>query len=264
MYRQDIVLAEDVFDYFYHSEYTDLLDFERDLAELSALTIIFSESPGSIAELGSFAVLDTIRERLLVVMHKDHWEKKSFIWRGPILHIMKIAEKNGKDSPVTVYTWRNKDNNDESVTQDDFFDVEDLAETVMKILLELPKSESFSRDKLGHVMLLMLDLLETVQLASLDELNKFLEWLDIRYERYQLSKYLSLLKSLKLIEKKQYGHNVYYRTCAHEPRLAIAYRQTANVRGMDRDRWTIMFNDHYIHHNKQKYKALISHFRQTS
>ena len=81
---KDIVLAEKIFEYFDHSEYQDLLHFERDLAELSSLTVIFSESPGSIAELGSFSVLNTIQERLLVVMHQDDTHQESFIWRGPV------------------------------------------------------------------------------------------------------------------------------------------------------------------------------------
>ena len=65
-----------MFEYFEHSDYQDLLRFERDLAELSSLTVLFSESPGSIAELGSFAVMNTIQERLLVVMHQEDAHRK--------------------------------------------------------------------------------------------------------------------------------------------------------------------------------------------
>ena len=86
-FRDKVVLAEQVFQYFKHSAYKDLLRFEQDLAGLSSLTVIFSESAGSIAELGSFSVLKPIQDRLLVVMHEDDADKESFIWRGPACYL---------------------------------------------------------------------------------------------------------------------------------------------------------------------------------
>ncbi|MDP2046074.1 MAG: retron St85 family effector protein, partial [Deltaproteobacteria bacterium] len=91
-FREKVLLVEKVFSYFKHSAYRDLLRFETDLAELSALTVIFSESPGSIAELGALAVLKPVREKLLVVIHEDDGDKESFIWRGPVLFLKGLAE----------------------------------------------------------------------------------------------------------------------------------------------------------------------------
>ena len=68
-FKENVVLAEEIFRYFEHSAYHDLLHFEQDLAALSSLVVLLSESPGSIAEFGSFAVLRTIQDRLLVVLH---------------------------------------------------------------------------------------------------------------------------------------------------------------------------------------------------
>jgi len=115
-FHGNIVLAEKTFDYFKHSSYRDLLHFERDLAELSVLTVIFSESPGSIAEVGTFAVLDTIQEKLLIILHQDDADKESFIWRGPAMYLKERARESGKYDPITVYNWRKKSGNDDIIT----------------------------------------------------------------------------------------------------------------------------------------------------
>jgi hypothetical protein len=105
-FKDQIVLAEKVYKYFEHSAYDNLLDFERDLADLCALTVIFSESPGSIAEFGSFSVIKELKERILVILHKDDTYKESFIWRGPALYLQNFAKSNGGQDPVLIYEWK--------------------------------------------------------------------------------------------------------------------------------------------------------------
>jgi hypothetical protein len=51
--KEKISLAEDVFDQFDHTTYSDLLSFERDLANFCSITIVIAESAGSIAELAA-------------------------------------------------------------------------------------------------------------------------------------------------------------------------------------------------------------------
>src|SRR5690606_38828081 len=48
--------------------YQDWLAFESDFAQIVDLIVLFSESYGSIAELGAFAMVEEIAQRLLVVM----------------------------------------------------------------------------------------------------------------------------------------------------------------------------------------------------
>ncbi|SOB56988.1 protein of unknown function [Pseudodesulfovibrio profundus] len=76
-YYEHILLPENIFKFYQSSGYTDLLRFERDLAELSTLTIVIPEGPGSIAELGAFSVLNEINKKLVVVVHEDHVEAGS-------------------------------------------------------------------------------------------------------------------------------------------------------------------------------------------
>lgn len=255
IFREKVVLAEQVFRYFEHSAYTDLLRFETDLAELSALTVIFSESPGSIAELGSFAVLKPLKDRLLVVIHEDDAYQESFIWRGPIWHLQELAKRNGKDDPISVYNWPRGNGSEHS-----FSDAEDLAETVAAILSKSPKTRAFNKKHLGHIMLLMLDLLKVIQLATIDEIVICLNLLGIQHDRKKVEQHLSLLHSLGLSVRKPYRNNLYYLSAIHHPWLSWAFKKMAIT--SDIDRWKAMFLDH-IKKQDQKARALQSHLKSS-
>ncbi len=262
-FRDDVLLAEEVFNYFEHSAaYQDLLRFERHLAELSALVVIFLESPGSIAEFGSFATLEPVREKLLIVIHEEHTDKESFIWRGPVLHIKSIAKEKARSDPVSVYKWRNKCGQDDRLTKADFCDVTDLAETMEEILSTYPKTQSFQSNQLGHIMLLILDLLKIIQLATQEEILSCLNFLGIPKQRPQtVEQYLTLLRSLKLVIKKTYGHNVYYLSSPHSPWLNWAYQKSAKVR--DVQLWKTHFIQYYYQNIPHKHRALQAYWKAT-
>ncbi len=258
-FKGDIVLAEKIFDYFKHSAYGDLLHFERDLAELSILTIIFSESPGSIAEFGSFAVIDTIQEKLLIILHRDDTDKESFIWRGPASYLKERARLNGKYDPISVYNWRRRSGKDDILTREDFVDAEDLMEAIKVILSKSPKSSAFRKSQLGHSMLLILDILKVIQLATIDEIGRMLNVLEIVHDQRAVEQHLSLLISLGFAVKYRYRNNVYYISSSHKPWLSWAYSKTATIR--DVERWKFLFREYYSENQKQKYRALRSYMK---
>ncbi len=255
-------MAEEVFNYFKHSAYKDLVCFERDLAELSALTVIFSESPGSIAELGSFAVLKPVQEKLFIVIHEDDAEKESFIWRGPVLHVNEVAKAQGKNNPVSVYNWRKALKDDDILTEEDFPDAEELEDAIEEFLSSLPKTQAFRKEQVGHVMLLMLDLLNVILLATADEIITCLKLLGINLKHPEVDQRLSLLTSLKLVVKKPYGHNVYYLTAHNRPWLNWGYAKSATVR--DVERWKLQFAEHYSKNIPRKMKAWKSYLKATA
>ena len=259
VFKKNVVLAEQIFRYFEHSTYQDLLHFERDLAELSSLIVLFSESPGSIAELGSFAVLRTIQDRMLVVLHQEDSYKESFIWQGPALYLKHLAEKNGKQDPISIYFWRKRASEDDFLSQDDFSDAKDLEETINKILDSAYKSVAWDKKQLGHIMLLMLDLLQVVQIATIDEITNFLNFLGVEKNRRTVGQHLSLLLSLGFAVRKPYGHNVYYLSTTHRSWLSWTFKSTAKIR--DIDRWKDLFVEHYSSYEIQKSRALRSYLK---
>ena len=85
--------AEDVKDWNSYSAYDDLIEFERDIAHICKAIILFVESAGSIAELGSFAIIPEVSEKLLVYVDQKYSGSNSFLALGPLKKI--------KDQEVT-------------------------------------------------------------------------------------------------------------------------------------------------------------------
>ena len=109
-------------------------------------------------------------------------------------------------------------------------------------------------------MLLMVDLLKVIRLATLDEISHLLKLLDINYEKQlNIEQHLSLLSSLKLVIKKPYRHNVYYISSPGEHWLSWAFKRTAKI--CDLDRWKVMFTEYYSKNQKQKARALESYMK---
>lgn len=86
---------EDIREYFdKDAPYRELVSFERNIAQLSDLVLLFSESPGSFAELGVFASYRDIAEKTLVVIQQKYLGKDSFIAKGPIAYFTSISKKS--------------------------------------------------------------------------------------------------------------------------------------------------------------------------
>ena len=81
----EILQIEEIQEYFEKDcPYKDLVEFERDIAQISDMVLLFSESPGSFTELGSFSSYKEIYEKLLVVVQSKYLTKSSFILKGPV------------------------------------------------------------------------------------------------------------------------------------------------------------------------------------
>ena len=85
---REVLLAEKV-NTFHLSRpaYPDLLGFEVDFAQICELILLFSESQGSIAELGAFSMVPELASKLLVVVRDYHLKDDSFIKLGPLQHL---------------------------------------------------------------------------------------------------------------------------------------------------------------------------------
>jgi len=258
-FKDNLVLAEEIFRYFQHSSYKDLISFETDLAELSLLTVVFSESPGSIAEFGSFAVIKEIRERLLVVMHEEDANKESFVWRGPALFLKETAKAKNIKDPISIYNWQREQPEEGSFSVDAFSDVEDLSETIESIINNTPKSLAFNNSDPGHVMLLILDLLKMLNLATIEEITDILKHLGIDTNRQKIEQYISLLISLKYAVQKDYGHYTFYLSAPHKPWFSFTFKKGSL--NNDMERWRFYFIDQYSTQQIKKHRALKAYMK---
>ncbi len=95
----DFLQIEEIQEFFdKQSPYVDLVEFESDIAQICELVLLFSESPGSFTELGSFSMLDAIAEKLLLVVQGKYLSKSTFISKGPVANLR-------RNFPNSVFTF---------------------------------------------------------------------------------------------------------------------------------------------------------------
>ncbi|MFX1537590.1 MAG: retron St85 family effector protein, partial [Promethearchaeota archaeon] len=215
-----------------------------------------------IAELGSFSVLNTIRERLLVVMHQDDTHQESFIWRGPVSFLKNLAKANGSEDPITIYNWQKKKDDDGQIIIEDFSDAVDLSETIESIISKGPKTVGFKKDQLGHTMLLIICSLKIIHLATLEEVVFILKTFGIDTEPKAVKQYLSLLKSLNLVALKPYRNYEFYLASPQSDWFSWGY-DTKEAKNRDANRWANQFVEFYENNQKEKIRALRSYLKST-
>ena len=81
----------------------DLQTLELEFAHSVDFTLLLLESPGSIAELGTFSMVDNLRGRLIVLVPSQFYQDSSYITRGPLSLISRKFQSN------VIYFDRNID-----------------------------------------------------------------------------------------------------------------------------------------------------------
>jgi hypothetical protein len=99
LFYKKIVLAEFYQDWFEHGMVKNLIDFEMAIADMAGSIVLILEAPGAYAELGSFSVLETLAEKLILVVNENTITPDTYISLGPI----KYLEDNSRI--VLRYKW---------------------------------------------------------------------------------------------------------------------------------------------------------------
>lgn len=201
--RSDInglmLLPESYNDWGEFDVYTDLLLFEQDLGYLTSAVLIFLESPGSIAELGAFSQIDSLSERLIIVVTDNYHPKRSFISLGPIRSI-----KDTKKHPHSVCVIPN-------VKPEDLIAHIPVINDELNEKRKLRKNTvSFSKENPQHQILLCLDCINLFLVIQKSELNGLLKGFGIEITPTRLTQILFLLEKTELITCQHYGNNQYY------------------------------------------------------
>jgi hypothetical protein len=82
-----VLLAEDAFkEALFHDppKFINLAVFEKLIAEISDVILIFPESAGSLAEVGYFSAIEGVRNKILVVNDRRYEAEDSFVTLGPV------------------------------------------------------------------------------------------------------------------------------------------------------------------------------------
>ena len=205
--------------------FPDLLELENYLAHLADITVLFVESPGSIAELGAFANSDDIRPKMLAVLNNSHETEGSFISDGPI---RKLSNEN--EDHVHYYTWNPNDLHSD-LTEAEFADMtNDLVTFLEEIEAARPRQSSLKPAERGHALLLVADLIRMPGVATTSELLECLSALGCEADRKVLKRYLSVLQSVGFVTAHRRSNQKFFVRASEQKFIRYAYIKGAHLR----------------------------------
>lgn len=226
-----VKLAEDVNAWFKNAwfknetAFSDLVEVENYLVHLADVTVLFVESPGSIAELGVFAASDDLRKKTLVVLNEFHGFENSFIADGPVRKLL-----NEDSSRVLYYDW-DVDNPNSRATRRTFGEI---ARAVTAFLEERektrPKQVEFKRDNVGHTLLLTADLVRIQGAVSRSDIAECLDAVGYDSSADTLNRHLSILQSVGLIVKRKRHVETFYVPVLAQSFVHYAYVKDARLK----------------------------------
>lgn len=211
------VLAEDALQWSKAQEFAeDLLELEKYFAAVVGKIIIISESPGAIAELGSFISDTDIRKKILVIIERQYREKDSFINNGLLKNLLKENKnKDGYDNLCIIEDIPIINNKKQYTNQEN-----NLVTAVSAINSFNAPSIKLDFNKKYFQALLILDLIILSKVITKKELRELISLMCCKYTKDKqintkitlrdIEQILFILKELNLIVKQERGNDIYY------------------------------------------------------
>jgi hypothetical protein len=202
-----ILLGEDVNLYYVtDAAYTNLLEFERDLAQICSLVLLFCESVGSFAELGAFAADDDIAPRTLVVVASNYLQEDGFIKLGPLKALRRRSDSAvfSMNKPLV------------NIIEDNYskMDVNKfgklLVDPIKSRLSEQEEHTSFRQSKPGHRIKLLTGLVQEFGALTPAELHTALSIIcDDEISIAEILGYILCAKTVDWIREEDLAFNKY-------------------------------------------------------
>lgn len=231
-----LVIPENFKDWLHDSVYPDLLTFESDLAQTSSLIIIALESPGAIAELGSFSVNEALKDKIITIISEHHHNQDSFIKLGPLRQL--------QDGNVYSYPYDHKVLGN---TLNEY--LEDIINNVQSTLSKTQKSEQFNFSSNGHIALLIFEIILIYKALKISEIQKYLLILGIDIKANEVKRLLFLLGKLSFVSIKRLGNIDYFIPIRPESRITFSSKDKQKL--FDRNAALIGTSQYYKSSTKE-------------
>ncbi len=239
-------LAEDIQDWFRDGKYGDLVTFEEHLAGLSSVILLVVESPGSIAELGAFAVTPAINSRLIALIDEQHFEAESFIRLGPINRL-----ENDTGRKVLVHDWHEVDalGRKSPAYEQLAPDLSSILSDVRELLNDQIGEQVFRKSEPGHTMILICELCDLFGALSQQDIGRYLTIVDASIAAERVDQYLFLLEKCEVLRVKAKGQGRYYHAPDWSSHITFAFSDSQRI---DRDRLRVNVVEYYKQHLKSR------------
>lgn len=224
--------------------YHDWLSFESEFAQIVDLIVLFSESYGSVAELGAFAMVEEIALRLLVVMDDKNYADPSFVKLGPVRWL------EGKYGKSAVCVLNRRDINIPDITKVADVNLDNFAATLVAAITkrksDYKERTTFIPDRPGHLIKLIVGLIQHYGALTEIEIEVLLFAMELKVRTEKISDYLLCAMNASWIVKDKRGIEEYY--CAlpnTSPAIEYKLRKDLPVEEKDRDRWRARVIEHW-------------------
>lgn len=235
--------------------YEDWLSFESEFAQIVDLVILFSESYGSVAELGAFAMVEEIALRLLVVMDDKNYSDPSFLKLGPVRRL----ERKYGNSAVCVLS--RQDINIPDITNVADVDLDNFAATlhtaIIKRKADYKERTTFNSERPGHLIKLIVGLIQHYGALTEVEIGVLIFAMELKVQKEKIPDYLLCAISANWIAKHRSGVEEYY--CAlPNIQQAIEYKLRKEIPAdeKDRDRWRARVIDHWRANDTNRFNSI--------
>lgn len=241
------ILAESFLDYFKEGAYADLLEFEKDIANIASLIIVFLESAGSLVELGLFCMDKSLSNKLLVIAPQKEVEaKNSFIYLGPIENLLR-----NDASSVMIYPWADADSHK-------YEHLDLIVGDILSKIENSKKTTNFDPENSGHIALLIYDIVQIAMPIKLLEIELVLLALDIDVKQSQVSRLLYLLEKVGLVNFTTYSTVKYYYDAGDsQRRVKFGSRTDKGVR-TTKDLWMLLRQSYLLAEDEQSKKRRLA------
>lgn len=219
-----------------NGNYHDWLSFESEFAQIVDLIILFSESYGSVAELGAFSMVDEISQRLLVVMDDKNYSESSFVKLGPVRWL------EGKYGHSAVCVLNRRDIEIPDISQVANVNLDNFAATIVAAITrrksDYKERTTFFPERPGHLIKLIVGLVQHYGALTEVEIEVLMFAMDLKVESAKITDFLLCAINAKWITKDKRGIEEYY--CAlPNVKQAIEYklRKDISIDDRDKERW---------------------------
>jgi len=256
-----VVIAERMTSLLQGDDFHDLLEFEEHIAALCACVLIFVESPGSIAELGSFSVMKHLAPRLLVVC-EQRFESNvapSFIFLGPIASLKRRSSESVQIFPITANVDGVMRASDE-LLNDCWEYIEEAMLGVMK--RAIPEAR-LVKTELPHQMVLVAEVIALTVAVKFGEIEQILEALGAGIKGKPLRRILRILEQFDLVISRTYGNDRFYHSSHGRSLVTFKPSVASGLQVFDPVRFKMRLIEYFESEDQRRAKAIRAFLRMT-
>lgn len=245
-------LAEEANIYGPNSNYSNWMDFESDLAQICQLILLFCESNGSLAELGTFASIDEVARKLSILIDSYNNSQKSYIKYGPI---EAVTKEHGTERLFVMHLADLGLETIEKVAQVDLAALKQmLAEFVVESMNRNRDPRTFDATRNGHRIKLVTGMVQHYGALTVEELEVIFFALGLSASEKSLKKFLDCAEFLEWVKLEPRGTKDFY--VALQDKDAFEYALVSGSPTLNKGAWRAMVRAYWSDKEPDRFSAI--------